>query len=55
MTELESIIWFLIFGALFYFMMRYGCGAIWEAMVVVEEATEGTKAIQAVQKDLKGK
>jgi YHS domain-containing protein len=24
---MESIIWFLIIGALFYFMMRFGCGA----------------------------
>jgi YHS domain-containing protein len=24
---MESIIWFLVIGGLFYFMMRYGCGA----------------------------
>lgn len=24
---MESILWFLIIGALFFFMMRYGCGA----------------------------
>lgn len=24
---MESIIWFLIIGALFYFMMKFGCGA----------------------------
>ncbi|NIS68332.1 MAG: YHS domain-containing protein [Proteobacteria bacterium] len=24
---MESIIWFLIIGGLFYVMMRYGCGA----------------------------
>lgn len=24
---MEGILWLLIFGALFYFMMRYGCGA----------------------------
>lgn len=24
---MESIIWFLIIGALFFFMMRFGCGA----------------------------
>lgn len=24
---MEGLLWFLIFGGLFYFMMRYGCGA----------------------------
>jgi YHS domain-containing protein len=24
---MENIIWFLVIGALFYFMMRHGCGA----------------------------
>lgn len=24
---MESIIWFLVIGVLFYLMMRYGCGA----------------------------
>ncbi len=24
---MESIIWFLVIGGLFYFMMKYGCGA----------------------------
>ncbi len=24
---MQSIIWFLIIGALFFFMMRFGCGA----------------------------
>lgn len=24
---MESILWFLIIGALFFFMMRHGCGA----------------------------
>ena len=24
---MEGILWLLVFGALFYFMMRYGCGA----------------------------
>ena len=23
---MEGLLWFLIFGGLFYFMMRYGCG-----------------------------
>ena len=24
---MEGLLWFLIFGGLFYLMMRYGCGA----------------------------
>lgn len=24
---MEGLLWLLVFGALFYFMMRYGCGA----------------------------
>jgi len=24
---MDGLLWFLIFGAFFYFMMRYGCGA----------------------------
>lgn len=24
---MEGLVWFLILGGLFYFMMRYGCGA----------------------------
>lgn len=24
---MESVLWFLVIGALFFFMMRYGCGA----------------------------
>ena len=25
--DTEGLLWFLLFGGLFYFMMRYGCGA----------------------------
>lgn len=26
-VTMEGLLWFLIFGGLFYVMMRYGCGA----------------------------